>query len=215
MAQMQETSVETLVREFLSVTLRLGSQIQAGLAEPIDLDPILAVVLGSMHGLIDQSGEPNGVKFWRHGLGAMLKDGRTPLQIPGKVDVDVELVRDPEGLTSTHYEIRPHCVQYFAQSLARRVPSAMEIERACIRLVDKGVLLGTFTPTGQPDARWSTGKWWIRSPLFGPKRNVPGDAAPNHISELHRFFTALNVEVKPRRLKPLSWDDVRFVEEPF
>lgn len=214
---MQETSQETLVREFLSVTLRLGSQIQAGLAEPIDLDPIRAVVFASMYGLIDQGGEINGVKFWRHGLGAMLKDGRTPLQIPGKVDVDVdvELRRDPDGLTSTHYKIRPDCVQYFARSLDRPVPSEMEIERACIRLVDKGVLLGTFTPTGQPDARRSRGKWWIRSPLIGPKRNEPGDAAPNLISELGRFFTALNIQVKPRRLKPISWDDVGFVEEPF
>ena len=36
---MQETSLETLVKEFLSVTLRLSSQIQVGLAEPVDLDP--------------------------------------------------------------------------------------------------------------------------------------------------------------------------------
>jgi hypothetical protein len=212
---MQETSLETLVREFLSATLRLSSQIQAGLAEPVDLDPIRAVVLASMYGLIDQGGEVNGVKFWRHGLGAMLKDGRTPMQIPGKVDVDIKLGRDPEGSMSTFYEIRPHCVQYFARSLDRRVPSEMEFERACISLVDKGVLLGSRTPTGQPDGRWTSGRWWIRSPLIDRRRNELGDAAPNLISELRRFFMALNIQVKPRRLKPISWDDVGFVEEPF
>lgn len=202
------TSAESLVRQFVVVTSKLCYQIQRGLPGGTDLDPIQVIVAGCLSGRISQGGEINGVKYWKHGFGAMLRDAKRPPEIPGTVDVDTAFGALDRP---TSYIFDAHGVTEFARSLSFPEPSELQVEDACIRLVRAGVLHGTSIPSTDPSSRWSSGCWSFQPPI--------GDGVGHQERDSRANLQALRLALEslgPRRHKVVfEWDEVRIVNDPF
>jgi hypothetical protein len=139
---------------------------------PHGMDPLWAVVRGLTYAGLrpprTQDGVINGVKYWWHGLGAMLQDRRH--EIPGAIDIDLDLdfasVRrdrikgEPIFLSEMGNHIRGYTfdvyrISDFAWSLDQDPPPSDEIEAACSRLTKLKLLY--VPPEGD---RWH---WWAIS----------------------------------------------------
>ena len=203
---LRPSSTESLVRQFVAVATRLCLQLQEGLPEGAALDPIYVIIAGCLSGRIRQGGQINGVKYWKHGFGAKLRDAKCPPDVPGTVDIDI---RSDEFDWPTRYIFHAGCITEFARSLTLPEPSALQVERACIELVRAGVLHGTATPS--PDPRWSDGHW-----SFDPH---VGDHVGPQERDVAAKRNALRLAVErlgpPRHRTSFEWHEVRIVNDPF
>jgi len=201
-------STEFLVRQFVAVATRLCLQLQEGLPEGAPLDPIHVIVAGCLSGRIRQAGQINGVKYWKHGFGAMLRDAKRPPEIPGTVDIDIKF---GELDRPTRYIFHAGCIREFARSLTLPEPPELEVERACIELVRAGVLHGTATPSLDPRSRWSNGHWSFDPHVGDPVGPQERDVA----SKRNALRLAVERLGPPRHRTAFEWHEVRIVDDPF
>jgi len=219
-------SVDGLVKRFISTTLDLCSQIQAGLPQGTGLDPVQVIVAGSLFRLIEQIGTINGVGYFKHGIGATLWDARKPRLIAGRVDVD--LGRDPAGLTG--YEIDPYRINDFAASVHLPQRPKEKIGKACDKLVREGVL-SAFTDPFQPAPRSViAGRYciprlrqdnqqaWVADLGFELYWGPPGPAPKDYrerLTEARRYLElSLVLYPKPaRRQQVFEWSEVAILED--
>jgi hypothetical protein len=200
------TSVQSLVRDFVSVATRLCLQLQEGLPDGAGLDPIQVIVKGCVSGRIRQGGEINGVKYWKHGFGAMLRDAKRPPRIPGTVDIDIKFGQLDQP---TCYIFDAGCIRAFARSLNLPQPSELQVERACIGLVRAGVLDGTSTASMDRKSHWSDGSWSFKPRIDDALESQGPDFAAK---ALRRAVESLG---PPRHKTVFEWDEVRIVNDPF
>lgn len=202
------TSLESLVRDFVSVATRLCLQLQEGLPDGAGLDPIHVIVKGCLSGRIAQGAEINGVKYWKHGFGTMLRDAKRPPRIPGTVDIDTNFGQLDRP---TSYIFDAECIRAFARSLNLPQPSELQVERACLRLVRAGVLDGTSTAAVAPSSQWSDGSW-----SFSPRID---DAPESHGRDFAAKRQAMRRAVAslgpPQHKTIFEWHEVRIVNDPF
>jgi len=201
---LRRTSPESLVRQFVSVTRALCLQLRRGLREGPGLDPIQVIIAGCLSRRIGQGGEINGVKYWKHGFGAMLRDAKRPPDIAGTVNIDVhfgELDRPAAYIFNTGD------IDIFARSLNRPEPSVSLIEGACFRLVRARVLRGPTTPSTDPVTRWSHNHWSF-------KPNVGDMPEPQIDVGAKRETLRLAVEgLGPPRDMAFKWEYAPFEDE--
>jgi hypothetical protein len=202
---LRRTSPESLVRDFVSVATRLCLQLQEGLPGGASLDPILVIVKGCVSGRIPQGGEINGVKYWKHGFGAMLRDAKRPPRIPGTVDIDIKFGLD----RPTSYIFDAGCIRAFARSLKLPQPSELQVERACIGLVHAGVLDGTSTASMDRRSHSSDGSWSFNPRIDDALESQGPDFAAKALGR------AVENLGPPRHRTIFESDEVRIVNDPF
>ncbi len=220
------SSVDGFVSLFVSAALGLCSQIQTGLPAGTGLDPLQVIVAGNLFRLIEQKGELNRVGYFKHGIGATLWDARKPRLIAGIVDID--LGRDPDGLTC--YKIDPLRINYFATSTGLAERTNEEIEEACEKLVHAGVLSACTDPFTPPPRSVIPGRWciprlrqdsqcaWVADLGFelywGPIGPVPNDYR-EHLMEARRYLElSLLLYPKPvQRQQTFEWSEVTILED--
>ena len=154
-----------------------------------------------MLGLIPQGGEINGVRYWKHGFGAMLRDAGQPLETAGTVNIDVNF----GALDRTVYIFNLGDISVFARSLNWSQPSRLQVEHACFRLVGDGVLQGPTTPSTDPRTRWNG--CWSFDPQLGEVVGNDQDDGPATLERLRRALEALGPQ---RDRKALERDYVPF-----